>query len=143
MSTLELRVEAALEKPVSLAEDYVKFDRGNIVEVLCKVCGKTIRKMIPMDDAPEVVRRGSQTIIREKMVLACLPNYREVKVLFADGSSHVTPVCVDDAGKLSDAGIREEVYAIDLKQWAREGEVSDAMATRNPVSITSIGEMIQ
>lgn len=143
MGTLELRVDAALEKSIATTPDYVISVRGNISEILCKVCGVTIRKLIPSDEYGEVLRHGSRTIVRERLVLACLPNYREVKLAFNDGSSHVTCVCADCALKLSDPGIREEVYAMDLQQWASEGDVADVLVSRNPTALGEVKATIQ
>jgi hypothetical protein len=143
MSVLELRIEAALEKPLCVKPDYVRFEHGSITEVFCKVCGVTIRKMIPVDEQPEVQRIGNQTIVRERVALMSLPNYREARILCDDGSAHVTPVCVDCAGKLDQDGIREECYSLDLQQWGREGLVSEKLAIRNPESVDEVAGVIE
>lgn len=143
MTALELRVDAALKSAVCLKPDYVRYEKGNIVEVFCKVCGLTIRKMIPSDIGQEVTRRGNQTIIRERLVLASLPNYREVLISCDDGSAHVTCVCQDCAPKLNDPAVREECYACDLGQWSKEGVVATSLISRNPEAVESVAEVIQ
>lgn len=138
MSVLDLRADAARENAVTTTPNYVTFKDGNITEVRCKVCSVPIRKLVASEQNEEVIRVGSRTIIRERVILSSLPNYREVLLKCDDGSAHVTPVCGECAPKLSDAGVREECYSADLKMWSREGEVAETLVTRNPQEIVEI-----
>ena len=73
--------------------DNLEYRDGTLVGVKCRGCGVPIRKMVPDDSNREIKRVGNQTIVYERMVLACLPNYREVLMTFADGSAHVACMC--------------------------------------------------
>lgn len=143
MTILELRVDAAREKPLCTKPEYVRWERGGIAEVFCKVCGVTIRKMMATEQQPEVRRVGNQTIVREQVALSSLANYREARLLCDDGSAHVTPLCVSCVDKLTDEAHREECYALDLKQWSKEGAVSDELATRNPEKLDKVAGVIE
>lgn len=143
MSVIDLRADAARENAVTTSPEYVTFQNGNITSILCKVCGVTIRKLIASEQHEEITRVGNRTVIRERLVLASLPNYREVLLKCDDGSAHVTPVCDSCAPRLNDAGIREECYAADLKMWSREGAVADVLATRNTTEVLETKDVIQ
>jgi len=54
------------------------------------------------DDKPLASEKiNGKTVIRERMVLSCLPNYREVRMAMNDGSFHVAPICASCAVDLT------------------------------------------
>jgi hypothetical protein len=80
------RMEDIHKKGISTT--YCDFDnKGNVVLVICKRCGTVIRQMVP---DPGGGKR-----------LAVFANYVEINIPCDDGSMHISPCCVDCAGRLS------------------------------------------
>jgi hypothetical protein len=112
-------------------------------EVACKGCGAQIRGLVAAEQAGEITKRGNKTVIRERVVLACLPNYREVLLQASDGSRHVTCMCDQCASKLSDPVLAEAVYCMDLEQWSKEGAVHPSHIDRKMGDVLQIDKVIQ
>lgn len=104
-------------------ESYVKTEDGVITEIRCKGCGVVIRKLIPSDSHGTVERINGKIVVRERLILACLPNYREVAMEFEDGTKHVTCLCDQCAEKMGDPEVVRKVYHQDLDQFESEGAV--------------------
>lgn len=85
---------------------HIIYKHGQIWKVNCPCCGTTIRHMIPDDSMSVSEHANGKVVVRERLVLACLPNYREVLMQMDDGSKHVAPMCaqcVDEDGALEKA----------------------------------------
>jgi len=109
---------------------------GAMSEVVCKLCGTPIRALVPAEGEPEVVRYKDRTVVKERVILACLPNYREVELLGSDGSTHTTCVCDTCAPKLADPVVAEATYCMDMEQWSKDGPVHPRYIDR---AIAAIG----
>lgn len=106
-----------------LKEDYVTTVDGNITEVRCKGCGNVIRKLVVDGSFGAVERVRGQTIVRERLALTCLPNYREALIQLEDGSKHVTCICDACVPRLDDPAQAQAMYQKDLDQFEKEGAV--------------------
>ena len=127
-----------------MIDDYIVMQYGQIWEVKCKGCGTTIKKMVPHDAFSVSEKVNGRTIVRERLILAPLPSYREVLMEFDDGSKHVTPMCVDCSTKMTnDANMREQAYAADVKQWSSEGlRIRKGDVTRKPIRVKQVAPTI-
>jgi len=104
-------------------DDYVTMKNGQIWEIRCKGCGTPIKTMLADDQPSETEKINGRTIVRERLYLAALSNYKEVLITFEDGSKHVTPMCADCAVKMqTDKKLVQSVYEADVKQWKSEGQ---------------------
>lgn len=108
---------------------YVTYKNGEINAIYCKSCGTKIRGLVPDEHHESSEVRGNKIVIRERLILACLPNYTEVtlEVRDADGKTgkHVTPLCTDCAVLLeTDAELAADVYDCDIDQLAAEAGVA-------------------
>lgn len=76
---------------------YVTFKEGQITAVYCKGCGAKIKGLISAEVPSEVERRGNKVIVRERVLLAELPNYTEIEIETRDENGvlakHRTPIC--------------------------------------------------
>lgn len=102
-------------------KSYVVTQGEATTEVRCKGCGVVIRKLIPVESFGAVERINGQVIVRERLLLTCLPNYREVMVEFDDSTKHVTCLCDQCAQKMDDATFAQNIYHQDLDQFEAEG----------------------
>lgn len=64
------------------------------------MCSVPIRKMIPSDEHQETQKLNGKLVVFQRLVLACLPNYREVLVSTGGGpgdnyvlNGHVMALC--------------------------------------------------
>lgn len=123
---------------------YVTMEQGQISEVRCKVCNTPIKKFVEHDVPSVISKIKGQTILGQKLLLAQLPNYREVAITFDDGSRHVTALCERDAYRLfDDVSQLQHIYDADLAQWESEGiKVSERDRTRKPTGISEIGYQV-
>jgi len=107
------------EKPLKVAV-HSKIARGGYVDrVLCKLCGGTIKHLIPDELPVEVLRVKDRTMVYHRMILAELPNYVEVKIDFDDGSAHITHICKACFKSLQDDDL-ETLYVGDMQQQMAE-----------------------
>jgi hypothetical protein len=81
--------------------EHIVYKHGVIWEVHCPVCNTLIRSMVADDNPLESELINGKVVVRERMVLACLPSYREVKMAMADGTFHIAPMCAECAGDLT------------------------------------------
>jgi len=89
---------------------YSPQDHCTYEKVCCKLCGCTIRSLVPHE------KTGN-------LILVNCPNYTIVTLEFDDGSAHETPLCKQCALTLTDDD-REQIYAQDLLQTGTDpGEV--------------------
>ena len=79
---------------------YVKREKDTITEIFCKRCQTCIRKLV-----------------NER--LKCLANYKEVTIMFDDGSAHVTCLCTKCAREVT-AEELEDIYCADLEEMDME-----------------------
>lgn len=110
MQTNELGMVNKLERP-----DYIVRRRSDrfVVAVLCKVCGTRISYFDP--------QKG---IVRER-------NYAELKMQFADGSSHVTNCCTGCITRVrKDKAALVAMHRADWDDLALDGPVSDRNVNR-------------
>jgi hypothetical protein len=91
-----------------MQRDNVTYKHGGIWEVRCRVCGTPIRSMVADDTHRETKKVNGQTVVFERLVLACLPNYREVLMDCGGGpgdnfvaSGHVACLCDQHASELT------------------------------------------
>jgi len=85
---------------------YSPQDHCTYEKVCCKLCGCTIRSLVPHE------KTGN-------LILVNCPNYTIVTLEFDDGSAHETPLCKQCALTLTDDD-REQIYAQDLLQMEEE-----------------------
>lgn len=112
--------------------DYVTYKHGTIWEVRCPVCATPIRTMV-LDDKPfENEMVNGKVVIRQGMVLACLPNYREVKMAMSDGTFHISPMCKTCTDNLT----------IEKVQVAAQGD-SEVVGDRKPTLAMDVGLTIR
>lgn len=129
------RIDRQRQKPGCLRQwNYITEDRSGITEVRCKCCGALIKKLLPDSKGEQIERREDRVVVRERLVLTTLPNYREVEIEFDDGSKHITPCCADCANHL-DEELIEAMYAADLDRWQKEAMDWDHMARRKPIKV--------
>jgi len=97
---------------------------GDIREVRCKLCACAIKSLVVDDSFREVKKTKNRTMVYERLVLAELANYVEIKIDFNDGSKHITHICKKDYKELSVEDL-ETLYVGDLQQMIYEGGLSD------------------
>lgn len=97
-----------------MQRDNVTYKHGGIVEVRCRGCEAVIRKLIPDDTHRETKKINGKSVVFERLVLACLPNYREVLMACADGSAHVACMCASCAEGLTPASAQAH-HDLDMK----------------------------
>lgn len=136
-------IERARERPEPLIPEFAKFERARgIVELLCRVCGTTIGKHLPVG-IQRIRRVKTQTVVETDMQFCYLANYREVELKREDGGKHVGCVCVDCAPKLADKGTMESFFESDLKQWRSEGVTITAAMDRRPTKVLRVKDFIR
>jgi len=111
---------------------------GVVETVNCKLCDLPIRTLIPDERFFEQTVIKGQTIKRERLIMASLPNYQELELTFDDGSKHVTATCKNCSNNLTIEDL-EDMYAIDMEQARIDearglGEVRWHLWNRDPVS---------
>lgn len=84
-----------------MTEKYITYEHGVIWEVRCPCCNVPIRKMVVAERPLATEKINNQLVTKEHLVLACLPNYREVLMAMGDGSFHVSPMCEACANDLT------------------------------------------
>lgn len=97
-----------------MQRDHVTYKHGGIVEVRCRGCGTPIRGLVADDAHREVKKINGQNVVYERLVLACLPNYREVLMACCDGSAHVACMCASCAEKLTPE-MAQEHHDLDME----------------------------
>lgn len=107
---------------------YVVYTNGEISAVFCKGCGTKIRGLVPSEQHESTEKRGNRIIVRERLILACLPSYTEVTLEVEDANGrkakHVTPLCTNCADLLdSDGELASDIYDCDIDQLAAEAGV--------------------
>lgn len=95
----------------------VKYNKGTIEGLFCKFCQAQIAGMIEDERYERVERKGSRTIVHKRLVLGHLPLYREKRLVFDDGSAHITHCCATCLPLLAEPAHAEFAYQHDLKQW--------------------------
>ena len=87
---------------------------GNLTEVRCRGCGTLIRALVPDDAFREVKVINGQRVVHERLVLACLPQYREVLLECGGGpgdnfvkSGHVACMCAGCAAEATLGALQE------------------------------------
>ena len=85
---------------------YSSHDHCTYEKVCCKLCGCTIRSLVPHEKTGQ-------------LIMVNCPNYTIVTLEFDDGSAHETPLCKSCAINLTDDQ-REQIYAQDLLQMEEE-----------------------
>jgi hypothetical protein len=123
-----------------MESNYITEKHGQIWEVRCKKCGVPIRGMRPDDTWTEKSRIGSQTIVRERLVLACYANYREVLIEMDDGSRHVTCLCETCANNVTMDELGE-ITAIDDARLNKDVPANQKKS-RSPVAIAKIDSQV-
>lgn len=97
-----------------MQRDNVTYKHGGIYEVRCRDCGTPIRKMIADDAHREMKVINGERVVFERLVLACLPAYREVLLACDDGSAHVACICAECASALTPEKA-QELHDLDMK----------------------------
>lgn len=116
-------------KPLS----YTKFHTGGAIEsTVCKLTGEFLQGLVPHENGKYLVQAYS-------------PQMRHLKILFDDGSAHVSPISATGLALLRTLTAEQQIttleylYCCDMHQWLEEeqrgfGQLKDhAIAHRNPV----------
>ena len=121
------------------ANSYIVRSHGQIVKVLCKLCGCTIRGLVPMGDPVETRKNGNMVIRDNMMMLGIGGNYRQIvleteltddKGNVVQRGKHVTCICNSCKKQINSQNIGR-LYAEDLREFKREGmDVSELMKWR-------------
>ena len=121
------------------ANSYIVRSHGRIVKVLCKLCGCTIRGLVPAGDPVDIRKNGNMVIRDNMMMLGVGSNYKQVvleteltddKGRVVQRGKHVTCVCNSCLSQINRQNIGR-LYNDDLKEFKREGmDVSDLMKWR-------------
>lgn len=91
-----------------MTQDNVTYKHGQVWEVRCPLCNTPIRKMVPSDKHQETQKINGKLVVFQRLVFACLPNYREVLLDVGGGpgdnfisNGHVTGMCSSCATTLT------------------------------------------
>lgn len=90
---LKTRLKAARDARALPHFNSLVREHGTVVKTMCKLCGSTLTSMVPSEQHMGIYKRGNQTVIRERLLLARTNNYAEVAFEMNDGGRHVTDVC--------------------------------------------------
>lgn len=114
---------------------YVKYGSAGIEAINCKLCGQPLRELRPDDRFQERRAINGKEVIIERLALATLGPYTEVRIDFDDGSHHVTCLCQECANSLA-AEHLEAVYVMDMDVMQAEsgGFPWELFADRVPVA---------
>jgi hypothetical protein len=99
---------------------YIKRKDGKVHSIQCKMCGATIADTVERTIGFEVNRRGERIRVVNRQ-LTYLPNYREIKIEFDDGSSHVTNGCANCLSEKLHPSILDEMHHADRTLASDEG----------------------
>lgn len=141
----------ARPRPEPLRASFAKMERGRgITELLCRVCGTVIGKLLPVG-AEEVRRLRDRTIVETQVQFCYLANYREVEIENRVGfgpdavpGRHVGCACVACAEKLAaDLPLLERFCETDLAQWRGEGHKITERMDRRPVKVLRVADQIR
>jgi hypothetical protein len=132
--------ETAPNRRTKVHKGFVKYHPGGeITEVLCRMCGGVIKSLIPVPSREEVQKINGRTVIRERLILAETQDYREIEVIFDDGSGNFEHVCSSCLKRLTIDDL-EDIYAAALEQWRADEKRGhgtapwEILADRIPVS---------
>ena len=87
--------------------------------VFCK-CGNRIQGLQPVPWLSTTERRGSVTIIKERVALIVNSAYTEIEITFDDSSKHVTPVCRTCVRRGFPNDVLNAIYTADMNRWDEE-----------------------
>ena len=135
------RVEKALGHVDRQKARLILDSTGVMRELHCKCCDDVIGKLVASDIPPILREIGGRKVLTVPTVFMRLPLYREIRILFDDGSAHVSNVCrccaVDKKLTVEEL---EKMYCEDMLVWASEEGADrvkwDWLASRKPVSYT-------
>lgn len=82
----------------------------------CRVCGETLKEMIPSDEHRVVREIKGKTIVYERLFMAHTNMYQEIEMKMDKGGPHITTVCKTCAPKLTIEQL-EELYTSDLHSF--------------------------
>ena len=129
-------------KPLKVPFAHTHRTKG-LQEVVCRVCGTIIGKIMPVGDST-IRRMKNHTIIETMAQFAYTASYREVDILMEDGGRHVGNACAECASKLStDSGLLASFCETDLAQWRSEGITITERMDRRPVKVLRVEETIK
>lgn len=94
---------------------YVNRGSAGIEQVVCKMCGTPVRKLVPDEKFREVRVIGDKEVVVERLVFMTLPTYNELALYFDDGSRHITVLCTECAPKVRNEDL-EWIYMSDVKE---------------------------
>ena len=107
--------------------------------VFCK-CGHRVQGFQVVSELNTTERRGSTTLIRERVVLTENTAYTEIEITFDDGSKHITPTCKSCIKKGFSIEMLDDIYAADMSRWEEEERLGtcgvswDIVGSRESVS---------
>jgi len=87
-----------------------------IDKILCPKCDAPIKSLVIDDRFTESQNVGEKVVIRERMVMAELPNTQNIRIKMDGGGDHVMTVCKSCSSGLSQNDL-EALYAADLVQF--------------------------
>lgn len=113
------------------------------------LCGDMVRGWIPDDRLTETHLVAPHLYVRrERAILAPLSNYQEARIVFDDGSAHITFACRDCLQNIADLRVAEQLYMRDLARFQEleklghptPSDLWRRYAFRHPVRLELIGE---
>lgn len=117
--------------------DYIVRGSAGIEQVVCKICGTPVRKLVPDERFRESRVVGNREVIVERLVFMTLPMYNEIAILFDDGSRHISVSCSNCVTKITNEDL-EWIYLSDVQEMmsdaGAEGLNLAYYAHRVPVS---------
>lgn len=95
-------------------KDYSHYERGKLTVLYCKVCGEAIARLGErfVDTSPgpagKIIEKYTESFVRG-------PNYIEAKMVFNDGSGHITHGCTKCLSEDTDLETLRDMYVADLE----------------------------
>lgn len=94
---------------------------GELQELFCKVCGSAIGKTTEIVQGKRYDKSRNQWIETHREMFRRLPNYIEAKILFEDGSMHVTHGCPDCLHENMEKDLLQAIYEADMDMELAQG----------------------
>lgn len=85
----------AAEQEAGRSLEHLVWTKFGIEQVNCKICGNQMSGLVETDRNQRVEFINGEKVIFRHLLHMRFPLYNEIKILFEDGSDHVTHVCVE------------------------------------------------
>lgn len=93
--------------------DFVRYVNGALSEIMCKLCGTVIAGTTTSVESKGLDRNGVMVETRVKHFQR-FHNYAEIKILFTNGTAHVTNGCSACISESMAPDILQEMYEADI-----------------------------